>query len=104
MSRFDVYANPAGSERKHTPYFVGVQNDFVDALGSRVMVPLRRETAFGPRARNLNPVLKVGADSLVPDTAALGAVPLAELRSRVATLHADRHSIHEALDTFFGGF
>ena len=30
MARFDVFANPTAVERKHTPYFIDVQNDFID--------------------------------------------------------------------------
>ena len=54
MARYDVYPNPEASERKHTPYLLDVQNDYIDALTTRVVVPLRTEAAFGPRARNLN--------------------------------------------------
>ena len=104
MSRFDVYANPVATERKHTPYFVDVQNDFIDALGSRVVLPLRHEAAFGPRARGLNPLLHVNEQALVLDTAAIGAVPLTELRKPVASLRPDRQAIHEALDTLLGAF
>ena len=44
MARFDVFANPSVAERKHTPYFVDVQNDYIDALATRVVIPLRRES------------------------------------------------------------
>ncbi|HEY0856438.1 MAG TPA: CcdB family protein [Albitalea sp.] len=104
MGRYDVYANPEASERKQTPYFVDVQNDYIDALGTRVVVPLRRESAFGPRARNLNPSFMVGPDNVVLDTAALGAVPLVELRKAVASLRDERAAIQEALDTLFGAY
>ena len=50
MARFDVFANPDLSERKTTPYFVDVQNDFIDALTTRVVIPLRKESVFGARA------------------------------------------------------
>jgi toxin CcdB len=104
MARFDVYANPETSERKHTPYFVDVQNDYIDALTTRVVIPLRRETHFGPKARNLNPLFTVGADNVVLDTAALGAVPFSELRKTVASLREQRAAIQEALDTLFGAY
>ena len=104
MARFDVYANPQASERKLTPYLLDVQNDFIDALSTRVVIPLRREAAFGPKARNLNPVLVVGADNTVLDTAALGAVPVSELRKPVANLRQDSPAILEALDTLFGAY
>jgi toxin CcdB len=104
VARFDAYANPDASERKHTPYFVDVQNEFIDAFSTRVVIPLRKESAFGPRARNLNPLLIVAGDKVVLDTAAIGAVPLAELRKRVANLKADRALVQEALDTLFGAY
>lgn len=104
MAHFDAYANPDASERKHTPYFVDVQNDFIDALTTRVVIPLRKESAFGPRARNLNPLLVVAGENVVLDTAAIGAVPLSELRKRVANLREDRAMVQEALDTLFGAY
>jgi len=104
MARFDVYANPDTNERKLTPYFLDVQNDYIDHLATRVMVPLRRESAFGPRPRNLNPLLNFGDAKLVLDTAALGAVPLIELRKPVGELRDARALVQEALDTLFGAY
>jgi toxin CcdB len=104
MPRYDVYANPEASERKHTPYLLDVQNDYIDALSSRVVIPLRREQSFGPRARNLNPAFQVKTDSVVLDTAAIGAIPLAELRKPVGDLKHEREAVQEALDTLFGGY
>ena len=68
------------------------------------MIPLRKESAFGPRARNLNPLLVVAGDKVVLDTAAIGAIPLAELRKRVGNLKPDRALVQEALDTLFGAY
>ncbi|MEY8878659.1 MAG: CcdB family protein [Leptothrix sp. (in: b-proteobacteria)] len=104
MARFDVYANPDTTERSHTPYLLDVQNDYIDHLASRVVVPLRHEAAFGPRPRHLNPLLTFGSDSVVLDTAALGAVPVSELRASVGNLGAARAEILEALDTLFGAY
>ena len=104
MARFDVYANPEASERKHTPYLLNVQNDYIDALTTRVVIPMRRESVFGPRARNLNPVFIIAADNVVLDTAALGAIPLSALRKPVASLRETRAVIQEALDTLFGAY
>jgi toxin CcdB len=104
VARFDVYPNPAAAERKHTPFFLDVQNDFVDGLGTRVVVPLRKSALFGPRARNLNPVFSVAKEDVVLDAATLGAVPLSLLRKPVANLRGERPAIQEALDTLFGSF
>ena len=104
MARFDVFANPSAAERKHTPYVVDVQNDYIDALASRVVIPLRRESVMPARARNLNPSFTVGADRVVLDTASMGAVPVSVLRKAVGNLGSDRSNIQEALDTLFGAF
>jgi toxin CcdB len=104
VARYDVYANPTASERKHTPYFVDVQNEYIDGLSTRVMIPLRREAVFGPRARNLHPLLEVLGENVVLDTAALGAVPLSELRAPIASLQERRAEVQEALDTLFGAY
>jgi toxin CcdB len=104
MARFDVYANPSAAERKHTPYFVDVQNDFINDLHTRVVVPLRREAMFGPRTRDLNPLLQVNEVAVVLDTAALGAVPSSELRKPLASLRSDRQALQEALDALFGAY
>jgi toxin CcdB len=104
MARFDVYANPDPAERKSTPNLLDVQNNYIDALSTRVVLPLRREAAFGPAARHLNPVVIVGGEAVVLDTAAIGAVPAAELKKWVASLKADRNTIQDALDTLLGGF
>ena len=102
MARYDVFANPVAAERKRIPYFLDVQNDYIDSLSTRVVVPLWHESAFGLRARNLNPCFAVAANSLVLDTAALAAVPGSELRRAVASLSHERAAIQEALDTLFG--
>jgi toxin CcdB len=104
MARYDVYANPETSERKHTPYLLDVQNDYIDALTTRVVIPLRTEAAFGPRARNLNPSFMVSTSTVVLDCAALGAIVLSELRKPVASLRDERPAIQEALDTLFGAY
>ena len=104
MARFDAYANPDSSERRHTPFLVDVQNEFIDALTTRVVIPLRKESAFGARARNLNPMLVVAGESAVLDTAAIAAVPLSELKKRVGNMREHRALVLEALDTLFGAY
>lgn len=102
MGRLDVYTNPDPAERKHTPYFLDVQNDYISGLGTRVVIPLRREALFGPRAHRLHPLVSLGNAKLVLDTAAIGAVPTAELRKAVAQLKEAREAVQEALDALFG--
>ena len=104
MAHFDVYPNPVVAERKHTPYLLDLQNDYIDGLSTRVVAPLRKAAAFGPRACNLNPMFTVSEEDLVLDAATLGALPASLLRKPVANLRGARAPIQEALDTLFGNF
>lgn len=104
MARFDVYSNPDAGERRFTPYLLDVQNDYISGLETRVVIPLRREAAFGPRARDLHPLVSVGEDRVVLDTAALGAIPTAELRKPIAQLRDVRAEVQAALDALFGSY
>lgn len=104
MARFDVYANPIARERRATPFFLDVQNDHISGLGTRIIIPLRREADFGARAQRLNPLVLVGDEAVVLDTAALGAVPLNLLKRPLVNLRAQRDDITTALDTVFGAY
>jgi toxin CcdB len=104
MARFDVYENPVVSERHETPFLLDVQNEFIDGLATRIVIPLRSESLFGPRARDLSPLLTVAEASVVLDTAAMGAIPLRLLNQRVGNLHHEQLQIQSALDTLFGAF
>jgi toxin CcdB len=104
MARYDLFANPVPAERRRTPYLLDVQNDFIDGLASRVVIPLRTVAAFGPRARDLNPLLEVQGTEFVLDTAALGAILTSELRQPVANLKPQQPAIQVAMDALFGAY
>jgi len=104
MARFDVFANPEPAERGATPYFLDVQNDHIEGIATRVVVPMRHESDFGPRAARLHPSFGLGGETLVLDTAALGAVPLGALSAPVANLRQHAAEVQDALDALFGAY
>jgi toxin CcdB len=104
VARFDVYANPDATDRKSIPFLLDVQNDFLEGLESRVVVPLWAASAFKVRLRGLNPELRVNDRAVVMDTAALGAVPLPALRRAVANVSGQQLHVLDALDTLLGGY
>ncbi len=104
MARFDVFANPDTEQRSWVPYLLDVQNNFLDHIETRVLVPLHASGHFDQRVRNLNPVFKVGGKAVVMNTAAMGAVPVSELRRAVTSLAIQQAEILGALDTLFGGY
>ena len=104
MARFDVFANPWAAERKHTPFVLDVQNNHLQPLETRVVIPLRSMRAFAKPAQALNPIITVKGESVVMDTASLAAVPVAMLKLPVARADAAATEILDALDTLFGSY
>ena len=103
MARFDVYTNPDRHERGNIPYFLDVQNTFLE-VGTRVVIPLHAAATFRGAVRDLNPEIGVHGNPLILNTAALGAVPDTELRKPVANISHHQALIQGALDTLFGGY
>ena len=85
MARFDVYANP-GSHAGTTPYLLDVQSDLLDALESRMVVPLRSLRHFQPvkLPSRLTPVFSIRGEDCLLETPKMGAVPMRVLKSPVA--------------------
>jgi toxin CcdB len=104
MARFDVYTNPDSSERGTVPYYLDIQNNFLDAIQTKMVVPLHLAQRLDVRVRNLNPVFEIKGKSVVMNTAGMGAVPAGELRRPVGNLAAQQLEITDALDTLFGGY
>jgi len=67
MARFDVYSHPDSAARRTTPYLLDVQNSHLQAIATRIVVPLRSATAFPLRMRDLNPVFRVGGKEVVAE-------------------------------------
>ena len=104
MARFDVYSNPDAAERKRVPFLLDIQNDHIQNLQTRVVVPLWDSALVQTPMSDLNPVFKVGGRQVVMDTPALGAVPLAALRTTAGSLAAHQLIIQNAIDSLFGSY
>jgi toxin CcdB len=104
VTRFDVYRHPDAVFRKSTPFLLDVQNDFIDSVGTRVVMPLRAAKLFGLPMRDLNPTFEFDGVQVVLDAASMAAFAAAELRSPVGNLKAQADLIVNALDTLFGTY
>ena len=105
MARFDVYPNP-GRHADTTPYLLDVQSDLLDALDSRMVIPLRRLAHF-PVLRlptRFMPVLRIEGDEFLLETPKMAAVPKRVLRSAVGSLAHEQEQISAALDFLFQGY
>ena len=104
MARFDVFAHPEVAARKSTPYLLDVQNNYIDRLESRVVIPMRPASLYRLKLRDLNPVFEIEGKAMVLDTAALAAFPARELIRRVTNLEPLRGEINAAMDCLFGAY
>jgi toxin CcdB len=98
----DVYKNTGESE-SYAPYLLDVQADMLDALKTRVMVPLVRAAEFGQRAGRLHPVFTVGGEEVVMATHLLAAIRSSGLGHVVDALTGHRNEIIGALDVLLVG-
>ena len=99
---FDPHTDAA--MRAVAPFLLDVQNNFIDQLQSRIVIPLRLATSFGPAMRDLNPLFTISGQSVVLDTAALAAFPASGLKKSIINLSMQSQDIIAALDTLFGSY
>lgn len=104
MARFDVYAHPDPEIRQRTPFLLDVQNNFIDGLDTRVVIPMRAAHLFQSRLRDLHPLFEVAGEAVVLDAAAIAAFPVRELGRLVANLGDQADEIVSALDCLFGAY
>ncbi len=104
MARYDVYTHPDAVLRKTTPYLLDVQNNYIEAVATRVVVPMRDRRMVDKLLRDLNPVFEIEGQSVLLDTTALAAFPAYLLKKPVARLASQAGVISAALDTLFGGY
>ena len=98
MAQFDLHANPNPATRDAVPYLLDVQADLLDALATRVVIPL---LPLGPGDRpieRLNLVVEHDGCKMMLSTAEMAGVPLAALGERVGSLSASRDDIVAAID------
>jgi toxin CcdB len=105
MARFDVYRN-GGRHQVSTPYLLDIQSNHLEALGTRIVIPLRRIDRFPAVAlpRDLLPVFAIEGIDCLLDVPQLAAIPLSELKICVASLAANQLAVTTALDRLFGGY
>jgi toxin CcdB len=104
MAQFDVYRNANPATRNRIPYLLDVQASLLEALATRIVVPLcKPETIGGKPAERLNPQFEIEGRKLIMLTQELAGVPKKALGERATSLAAERGQIIAALDFAFTG-
>lgn len=104
MARFDVYANPDRSERKHTPFILDLQNSYLDRLETFVAVPLRAESALSNQISSVHPVVTVAGQECVVDMPMMATFPKRGLGRPVTNLRTYQLDLQSALDALLGDY
>ena len=80
-----------------------VQSELMDALTTRMMVPLLAIEQAPTPAKRLNPVFAIGGKSYVMLTQFMAAVTVAEVKDVRGSLAQDHFVIKSAIDMIFNG-
>ncbi len=104
MSQFSVYKNEDKGTKKTYPYFLNVQNDLLDELNSRVVIPFSTPDSIKHRdAKKLCPIIKIENKEFVLLTHQITTVPESLLKTRVTEVATFRAEIISAIDLLFTG-
>jgi toxin CcdB len=99
MAKFDVYRmSDSGG------YLLDCQADLLSQLSTRLVVPLLPADAAPKPAARLNPVFEIEGQAHVMVTQFAAAVPVSELRMKVASLIEQDIIVGNALDMLICGF
>ena len=104
MARYDVYANPDKTEHRHTPYVLDMQNDHIDAVETRIVIPLRDARVHGARLDRIHPLFRIQERDVVLDTPTMATFPRGWLHQPVASLRSEQSLVQDALDALFGAY
>ena len=104
MAQFDIYRNANSATRARVPYLLDVQSDLLDALATRVVVPLCKPGILkGKLAERLNPVFEVEGREVTMLTPELAGVAAKALGEPIGNLSSQRGAIVAALDLVITG-
>lgn len=104
MAQFDVYTNPNPATKRPIPFLLDIQNDLLNNLTTRVVIPLYTASAMGKPAKYLNPQFSIKQTTVIMSTVELAGVSLNSLGDKVGTLKEHRNEIIAAIDFLVTGF
>jgi toxin CcdB len=104
MAQFTVCRNKNPQTRSAVPFLLDVQNDLLDDLETRVVVPLCPiSTIKGKTLRTLMPVLDIEGEHFVMLTPQMAGIPKSELGAPVTRVEHYRFEIIAAIDFLLTG-
>lgn len=99
MAQFDVYINTNRPTAKLYPYLLDIQNDAIDSLATRIVLPLGRAEILANNSLTvLTPKVDYEGEALLIMTPQIASVPVKILKEPIGTLVHLREAIIAALD------
>jgi toxin CcdB len=104
MSQFHAFKNP-NPANQHIPYLLDVQNDLLEGLDTRMVIPLIRESSFrGSGITTLTPKVYINGESLLLLTPQMAGVSRQLLTEEAGDLSDFRYEILAAINLLIEGF
>lgn len=103
MAQYDVYANPSSSAATGIPYVVVIQSDLLDALATRLTVPLAVPDLSIRAPTALCPVITVKGKRLHALAHYAAPLPAKVLRRPVVNVAAQANALVSAIDAVLSG-
>lgn len=104
MAQFRVYRNKNPQTRSAVPFLLDIQNDLLDALETRVVIPLCPvSTMKGRTVRTLTPAIEIEGEPFVLLTPQMAGISKSELGDPVARVDQHRFEIIAAIDFLLTG-
>ena len=103
MAQFDVYTNPSHSAAQGIPYVVVVQSDLLDALATRMTIPLASVTFADKAPEKLCPSITIKGEQLRALAHYAAPLPTRSLRQVVANVAPQASILIAAMDVVIAG-
>jgi toxin CcdB len=103
VAQYDVYTNPSESADKGIPFVVVLQSDLLDALATRLVMPLATLDFADKVPEKLCPLVTVNGQKLRALAHYAAPVPVRSLRQMVGNLSSQSHLLIAAMDVVISG-
>jgi toxin CcdB len=103
VAQYDVFANPSRSAAEGIPYVVVIQSDLLDALATRLTMPLAVLDAAVKVPTSLCPVITVKGQRLHALAHYAAPLPAKLLRRPIENVAAQSGVLVSAIDTVLSG-
>ena len=102
--QFDIYANRNKDTNKVYPFFIDVQNDLLDSLNSRIVVPLTpRQSVTNPYPENLCPQIELDNKHYLILSHQITSISVNMLKKQIGSVAEKRDEIIAAIDFLVTG-